>query len=167
MKKLFLMVMAALFTVGVYAQTRQGESSIGITGGYGFDNESGTLGVDYRYNITDGFRINPGYTHVFKNDGISANMVDLDFHYAIPLSEMFVFYPLVGASLSFWKLDYDHVHWHGQLDKDDTKTRFGGNIGAGVELYASEQFTIGVEFRYNLIHDFDQSLLGLRLGYNF
>ena len=46
-------------------------------------------------------------------------------------------------------------------------TRFGANIGLGGEVYATDQITVGLEFKYNIIKDFDQPILGVRVGYNF
>ena len=59
MKKLFLMLMLAVISLGAFAQNRQGDQQVGFNIGYGFDSENATLGVDYRYNLTDEFRLNP------------------------------------------------------------------------------------------------------------
>ena len=49
-----MMLMLAVFSLGAYAQTQQGQSAVGFNIGYGFDSKNATLGVDYRYCITDG-----------------------------------------------------------------------------------------------------------------
>lgn len=55
MKKFVMMLMLAVFSLGAYAQTQQGQSAVGFNIGYGFDSKNATLGVDYRYCITDAY----------------------------------------------------------------------------------------------------------------
>lgn len=155
MKKLIVLLMLTVFTLGAYAQTQQGQSSVGLNIGYGFDSENATLGVDYRYSLTDAVRLNPSLTALVKNDGLSAWMIDMNAHYVVKLSEMFGFYPLAGLSLSFWDI-------HGY-----NATRFGANIGLGGEVYATQNLTVGLDIKYNIIKDFDQAMMAVRVGYNF
>lgn len=166
MKKLVVMLMLVLFSMGVYAQ--QGQSSAGLTIGYGFDTNNATLGLDYRYNLTDEIRLTPSLTHFVKNDGLSAWAIDMNVHYVFKLSEMFGFYPLAGLSLSFWKSSLD-VDWEGvgRIKASDNATRFGANIGLGAEVYATDRITVGIEAKYNIVKTVDQALLGVRVGYNF
>ena len=56
MKKLFLVALLAIISIGAYAQKGQGNQQLGFNIGYAFDSENATLGVDYRYNITDAIR---------------------------------------------------------------------------------------------------------------
>lgn len=160
MKKLFLMFTLALISLGTFAQTRQGGQQIGFNIGYGFDSENATLGVDYRYCLTDEFRLNPSLTYFVKNDGLSAWAIDLNAHYVFRLSDMFGFYPLAGLSLSFWNLDAGH-------DLSYNETYLGANVGLGGECYLNSQFTLGLDLKYNIIKDMDQAMFAVRLGYNF
>ncbi|WP_298552342.1 outer membrane beta-barrel protein [uncultured Parabacteroides sp.] len=156
MKKLIVMLMLTLFSIGAYAQTQQGQSSFGFNLGYNFnDVGNATLGIDYRYCVTDAFRLTPSITHLVKNDGLSAWAIDMNAHYVFKLSEMFGFYPLAGLSLSFWKA--------GPWDA----TRFGANIGLGGEVYATDRVSVGLEAKYNIIKDLDAAALAVRVGYNF
>lgn len=155
MKKIIVLLMLTVFTLGAYAQTQQGQSSVGLNIGYGFDSENATLGVDYRYSLTDAVRLNPSLTALVKNNGLSAWMIDMNAHYVVKLSEMFGFYPLAGLSLSFWDI-------HGY-----NATRFGANVGLGGEVYATQNLTVGLDIKYNIIKDFDQAMMAVRVGYNF
>ena len=141
-----MMLMLTVFSLGAYAQTQQGQSAVGFNIGYGFDSKNATLGVDYRYCITDAVRLSPSLTYFVKNDNHSTWAIDLNAHYVVKLSEMFGFYPLAGLSLSFW-------NW--------------ANIGLGGEVYATDNLSIGLEVKYNIIKDFDQAMLGVRVGYSF
>ena len=161
MKKLIVMCMLAIISMSAFAQTQQGQSSFGFNIGYGFnDNGNALLGVDYRYNFTDEVRFAPSLTYFVKDNGLSAWAIDMNVHYVFKLSEMFGFYPLAGLDLSFWKVSLGN-------SASLNKTRLGANIGLGGEVYATDQITVGLEFKYNIIKDFDQPILGVRVGYNF
>ena len=135
--------MLTLFSIGAYAQTQQGQSSFGFNLGYNFnDVGNATIGIDYRYCVTDAFRLTPSITHLVKNDGLSAWAIDMNAHYVFKLSEMFGFYP-----------------WDA--------TRFGANIGLGGEVYATDRVSVGLEAKYNIIKDLDAAALAVRVGYNF
>ncbi len=160
MKKILVVCLLAIISMGAMAQTKQGTSSFGYNLGYGFnDNGNVMMGLDYRYNLTDNVRLTPSLTYFIKNNGLSAWAIDLNAHYVFELSDMFGFYPLAGLDLSFWKAKAGG--W------SNNATRIGANIGLGGELYATEQLTVGVEFKYNVVKDFDQAIVGIRLGYNF
>lgn len=168
MKKLIVMCMLAIISMSAFAQTQQGQSSFGFNIGYGFnDNGNATLGLDYRYNLTDEVRLAPSLTYFVKDNGLSAWAIDMNVHYVFKLSDMFGFYPLAGLDLSFWKQSFKGSFDGHSLDVSANETRFGANIGLGGEVYATEQITVGLEFKYNIIKDLDQPMLGVRVGYNF
>lgn len=155
MKRLVVICLMMVSCMTLIAQNRAGQSSVGFNVGYGFDTENATLGIDYRYCITDEFRIGPSITHFAKNNGWKAWAIDLNAHYIVRLSDKFGFYPLGGLSLSFWDL---HKH---------DKTRLGVNLGLGGEVYATNELTVGLEVKYNAIKTFDQALFAVRVGYSF
>lgn len=167
MKKFVMILLLAVFSVGAHAQIVQGKSSIGFNAGYAFDSENATLGIDYRYCITDEVRLNPSLIYFVKNDGLSAWAIDLNAHYVIALNDIFAFYPLAGVDLSFWKFDWGGSVAGYSYEFDDTETRLGVNVGIGAELYATDELSIGLEVKYNIIKDIDQVLLGFRVGYCF
>ena len=160
MKRLCLLFVLVLMGVSAYAQTTQGKSSVGFNVGYGFDSKNATLGVDYRYCITDEVRLAPSLAYYVKNDYHSTWAIDLNAHYVVKLSDAFGFYPLAGLSLSFWNWDVKHELSHNE-------TRFGANIGLGGEVYASDALSVGLEVKYNIIKDFDQAMFAVRVGYSF
>ncbi len=159
MKKLVVLLMLVICSVGAYAQVQQGQSSFGFNLGYGFDSKNATLGIDYRYCVTDEFRLSPSISYFVKNDYHSAWAIDMNAHYVFKLSDMFGFYPLGGLSLSFWKFD--------GIPNSYNKTRFGANVGLGAEVYATSQISVGLEAKYNIIKTWDQALASVRIGYNF
>lgn len=153
MKRILFSLLLVFVTLTVSAQ--QGTQSVGFNVGYAFDSNNATLGLDYRYNITDSWRLAPSMTMLVKNDGLSAFALDMNAHYVFPIAEMVGFYPLAGLSLSFWDFaGYD-------------ATRFGANLGLGAEVYATSNVTVGLEVKYNIISDFDQALAAVRVAYSF
>lgn len=158
--------MLAIISMSAFAQTQQGQSSFGFNLGYGFnDNGNALLGVDYRYNFTDEVRFAPSLTYFVKDDGMSAWAIDVNAHYVFKLSEMFGFYPLAGLDLSFWKVSMGN-------SVSLNKTRLGANIGLGGEVYATDQLSVGLEFKYNILKSWEdfrlsQPILAVRVGYNF
>ncbi|MDD4116559.1 MAG: outer membrane beta-barrel protein, partial [Massilibacteroides sp.] len=85
----------------------------------------------------------------------SAWAVDVNAHYVFQMTDMFGFYPLGGVGLAFWDFG------------GNGENRFGLNVGLGGELYATRDVTVGLEMKYNIVSDFDQAIIGLRIGYNF
>ena len=153
MKRILFAIVLMFVTLTVSAQ--QGTQSVGFNVGYAFDSNNATLALDYRYNITESWRLAPSMTMLVKNDGLSAFALDLNAHYVFPVAEMVGFYPLAGLSLSFW----DFAGYN--------STRFGANIGLGAEVYATSNITVGLEVKYNIIQDYDQALAAVRIGYSF
>lgn len=168
MKKFFVVLCMLCMSIGLFAQTKAGDQSLGFSVGYGFDTENATIGIDYRYNITDALRVSPAVSYFVKSDGLSACAIDLNAHYVIPLSDVLGFYPLAGIDLAFWKwsnsMDFNEG---GRYSLSTKKTRLGVNLGLGAEVYATQELSIGLEVKYNVVKDFDQPMLALRVGYNF
>ncbi|MCD7935379.1 MAG: porin family protein [Tannerellaceae bacterium] len=164
MKRLVFIFVIALSSLGAFSQTTGGDSSFGFNLGYGFDSKNPLLGIDYRYNFTDEVRFAPSLSFLVRNNDLSACAVDLNVHYVVKITEMFGFYPVAGVDLSFWK-----QRWHHDVGEKGSSnhTRFGVNLGLGGELYATGQLSAGLEIKYNIIKDFDQAIIGLRIGYSF
>lgn len=154
MKKVILLFLLVVMATSGYAQ--KGKTSAGFTLGYGFDRENVIAGLDFRYNITNEVRLAPSLSHYIKKDGLSAWAIDMNAHYVFPLTDMFAFYPVGGVGLTLW----DHK-WGGSAN------RFGLNVGLGGELYATKEITVGLEMKYSIVSDYDQAVVGVRVGYNF
>ncbi len=164
MKKIVMLIMLAVISLGASAQIERGRSSVGLNLGYGFDTENPIIGIDYRYALTNAIRINPGLSHYIKKDGLKAWAIDLNAHYVVRLSDMFRFYPLAGVDLSFW--DQELIK-EPRVEDSESKTRVGLNLGLGLEMYATERILVGLEFKYQIISKVDQAILGIRAGYVF
>lgn len=164
MKKIVMLLLLAVIGFSASAQIERGRSSVGLNLGYGFDTENPVIGIDYRYLLTNAIRINPGVSHYIKKDGLSAWAIDLNFHYLVPLSQTVNFYPIVGADLSFWD---QRLVKEPRAEGSKATTRFGANLGLGLEVYATNNLTVGLDVKYMIISKVDQAVLSARVGYNF
>ncbi len=166
MKRIVMFFMLAAISLSASAQIERGRSSAGVTLGYGFDTENVTVGIDYRYALTNAIRVNPGLSHYIKKDGLKAWAIDLNGHYLVPLGERFRFYPLAGVNLSFWDQELKAIEPR-DVDGSESKTRVGLNLGLGLETYVAERIIVGLEVKYLIISKVDQAMIGLRAGYVF
>lgn len=126
---------------------------------YRSDPKNITSEVDYRYCVTDAARLNPFLIHFVKSDNHNTWVINLNTHCVMKLSEMFGFYLLAGPSLSFWNWDTDHDFSHNEI-------RLETNIGLGGKVYVTNNLSIGLEVKRNIVKDFDQAMLGVRIGYS-
>ena len=102
MKKLFLLAMIALASVGINAQTVKGEGSLMGNIGYQTNYERFGLGVQGRYAIANNLRIAPDVTFYFPKDKVTGLDVSVNFHYVFNFKEDgqgFSVYPLAGIGM--------------------------------------------------------------------
>ena len=150
-----LLLLAFLVPLCAHAGDR-GRMSLGLAAGYASYNDGGYLTVNYQYSFADHFRIAPDLGYVFRNEGKSAFILDVDMHFPFRVAKGFALYPLAGLTLNNWDYKYDgHA------------TRFGGNIGAGMELNITNYFKISLQGKYSFMKDTGGAFVGLGLHYCF
>lgn len=171
MKKLFILL-GTLFLLSVGAYAQKGKQAIGFGLGYGTEIESIGLGIKYQYNITNPMRIEPSLNYFFENDNVSMLDVNVNFHYLCLVASNVKLYPLFGLTLSNWMFDMydvdwdgDHVHVDG--DGNHNECRFGVNLGVGAEFALSRNWAMNLEFKYQLVSDFDQGVINIGAAYRF
>ena len=98
--------------------------------------------------------------------------VNVNFHYLCPVASNVKLYPLFGLTLSNWMFDMydvdwdgDHVHVDG--DGNHNECRFGVNFGVGAEFALSRNWAMNLEFKYQLVSDFDQGVINIGAAYRF
>lgn len=158
MKKL-LTLLGCLFLMLGSVHAQKGTHAFGFGLSYGTEIESPGLGIKYQYNITNPIRLEPSINYFFENDNVSMLDVNLNFHYLFPVAQSVKLYPLIGVSLSNWMFDWG---W-----EDDNECRFGVNLGAGAEFQLPKHWAMNLEFRYQLVDDFDQAVFNIGAAYKF
>lgn len=156
----------ALVSVCSYAQ--QGTTAAGVYGAFGSENSNFGLGAKVQYGILDALRAEASFDYFFKKDYLTNMNASLNVHYLIPISEKFRVYPLAGVSYIYWKADYEGAVDDALYgDVDDSESKIGFNLGAGVEYDLTDKLSIFAEGRYQFVSDFDQAVIGVGLTYKF
>lgn len=180
MRKVFLLISLVCLT-SLYAFSQKGEKSMGLSLGYGTEIKSLGIGARFNYNVTDAIQLTPSFNYFLKKDGLSGWEINADAHYLFPIAEKLNVYPLVGLTLTGWKMsgvDFDESDipdWMKELMDDEdyssdgssSTTKFGVNLGGGISYSITDNISIGAELKYSLVSDFDQVVFGLIVAYKF
>lgn len=170
----------ALALTGISASAQQGEKAAGINLSYGTEHKALGIGVKGQYGITDAVRAEASFDYFLKKDGLSMWDVNLNAHYLFPLTQKLKVYPLAGLTFTNWKFDDAFEieidpEFAQYLDDDDitsgsasaSESKFGINLGAGVQYDLTDKLILNVEAKYQLISDFDQMIFGVGIAYKF
>ena len=156
MKKIFIFL-GLMFVMLSSTYAQKGRQAIGFGLSYGTEIESAGLGIKYQYNITNPLRIEPSFNYFFENDNQSVKL-----------------YPLFGLTMSNWMfdmhdldVDWDGDHVHVDDGGNHNEFRIGVNLGAGAEFALGRNWAMNVEFRYQLVDDFDQGVINFGAAYRF
>lgn len=163
MKKYFLTLVLALAGV-VLASAADFGTSLGANFVYASKHSQKGIGINYKINFTDNFRVSPEFQYFFSNNKFKAWDANANLEYTIPIIENCNVYPLVGFSYSHWtqRMNVPNV------DKAaNTYDRIGGNLGAGIEYYVSSNIAINAEIRAQIMKNFSQCVIGVGARYLF
>lgn len=160
MKKSLVVIAALLVTMigmpAISASAQRGEKSLVINGGYASQNNSGYANVAFHYTFANHFRIAPDMGYVFRNQGSSAYLLDVDMHFPFRVGKGIGLYPLAGFAYNNWSVK------HGR-----SASRAGGNFGGGLDLYLTSNLKFNVQAKYTLVNDYSGVYVGLGIGYVF
>ena len=184
MKKIFLAILVALVSISASAQ--KGETSAGINLSYGTEHLALGIGVKGQYGITDAIRAEASFDYFLKKDGLSMWDINLNAHYLFSVSNKFKVYPLVGVAFTNWSSDFEGLDYsdyedysmkYSRVDSDDddegyeddssSSSKFGINIGAGLQYCLTDKLSVNLEGKYQIISDFDQPIFSIGLAYKF
>ena len=97
-----------------------------------------------------------------------------EFRYLCPVAQSVKLYPLFGLTMSNWMfdmhdldVDWDGDHVHVDDGGNHNEFRIGVNLGAGAEFALGRNWAMNVEFRYQLVDDFDQGVINFGAAYRF
>lgn len=150
------LAIASVFVPGASADSVRGEKTLGLMGGYATYNHSGFANVYFQYSFSRHVRIAPEVGIVFSNDGRSALTISGDMQFPFKIVSGFQVYPLAGLTFNTW--NYSH---------DSTRSRFGGEVGLGFDLYMTRHLKVNLQGKYSLMNDTSGAFFGLGIGYVF
>ena len=184
MKKLVFLFVSLVVCCNL-AVAQKNEKAISVNLGYGSGSfhKSFKVGAEFKYNITDAIRIAPGFDYFFKSDGIGLWSANVNGHYLFDVKsvEGLKLYPLFGFTLlgsmgdgavDMGDIDYSDLPGYDEyldedIDGDGNTTKFGCNLGAGIQYPISDNIDLGFELKYQFVKDFDQFVLGINVAYKF
>lgn len=167
MKKILLLFVMA--TTMMMANAESGEWAVGGQVVYGTKAETAGIGPHVKYCFTDAFRANLSGNYYFKHHGVNAFDVNLEANYLFDLGEKVRLYPLAGVVLGIWHADGVDVSYGGMNFGVDGKTdsKFGGNVGGGIDYLISDHFGLNAEVKYQFISHASQMVFGIGASYRF
>jgi outer membrane protein X len=154
MKKLFLTLCIALFSVGAFAQEK-GEMAVG--GSLNFNTKASMFGIGarYQYFIIDNLRGDGEFTYYFKKDGVSMFTILASANYLFNITDQFAVYPLAGLGVGISKVNVEpqevHIPGVGTIKSDGvsgTNSDFIGQFGAGAQYFFTDKFGVNCEAKY-------------------
>jgi len=167
MKK-FLLLMA-MATAMLTAGAESGEWAVGGQVVYGTKAETAGIGLHVKNCLTDAFRLGLSSNYYFKHAGVNAFDVNLEGNYLFELGEKVRLYPLAGVVLGIWHADGVNVSYGGMNFGVDgkTETKFGANLGGGIDFLVSDHLGLNAEVKYQIISHASQVVFGIGASYRF
>ena len=159
MKKYFLIIFAALISLGASAQ--KGEQNIGAHVLFGTDMSNFGIGAKYQYNVTNAIRLEGVADYYLKTDHFSMFDVNINGHYLFHFNK-FTVYPFIGINYTHWNWDFD----------DEPGIEGGGdgsigfNIGGGAQYNLTDRLRIGAEIKYQTISGLNTAIIGVGVTYS-
>jgi len=154
---LIVFVLSMSFIPNKMHARQKGEMTLGVAGGYASYNNSGYADIYFQYSFAKHVRIAPEIGYIFKNEGKSGFKASIDMHFPFRLAKGLSIYPLAGITFDNWNYASD----------DDNKTRFGFDVGGGLDLYLTSFLKLTLQGKYSIVKDTDGAYVGLGIGYVF
>lgn len=171
MKKNFILVLFTFLFVHMHAQSFDSKN-IRAGAGLCFATNIDNIGLLFNgtYEITEQWEAALTFTHIFENDYIIFNILDMDAHYVFFEDGANIHvYGLAGLSFNFWKVVWPPVVIGGITINDETITKgtdVGLNLGVAMNYKINEVFSIVPELRATLSED-SFVRIGVALQYAF
>lgn len=167
MKKIILILVMAAAMLMAHAES--GEWNVGGQVVYGTKAETAGIGLHVKKCLTDALRLNLSSNYYFKHSGVTAFDVNLEGNYLFGVGEKVRVYPLAGVVLGIWHADGVNVSYGGMNFGVDgqTNTKFGANLGGGVDYLVSEHLGLNAEVKYQIISHASQVVFGIGASYRF
>lgn len=169
MKKSILIIAVVFLSLSSHAQSGFESSNLRIGLGLLYATEIDNVGLNLTgtYSLTSFWEGSVGFSHIFKKNYSTWNILDLDGHYIFFDDDSGLnVYGLAGLSLAFWKVKTDAISYAGMTIPEQTAsgTEAGLNIGVGMNYKLSDRLNIAPEIRYTIM-DGSYLRLGVAVQY--
>lgn len=172
MKKMLMVACMMFIATAMFAQ--QGTTSLGIQGSYSLhkDYKNLGLGVKGQYEFVNNVRAELAFNYYFKKDYTTMWDLAATVHYLIPAGPLTI-YPLAGIALVNAKVKTGDINYKDEnisihMDGiDESSTKVGANLGAGLEVPVAEHFKLNAEFRYQIVSNFNRPIISIGAAYVF
>ena len=153
MKKLFLTLCIALFSVGAFAQEK-GDMAIGGSLNFSTDASMFGIGARYQYFFIDNLRGDGEFTYYFKKNGVSMFTVLASANYLFNVADNVDVYPIAGLGFARSKVDAIDISYGGiHVESESASTTdFIGQFGAGGQYFFTDKLGANFEAKYQFGH---------------
>lgn len=171
MKKNILLLFALVLSANVFAQSFDSSrlrAGAGLL--YATDIDNIGLNINGAYGFTDNWEGALAFSHIFKKNSVTYNVLDLDGHYVFyQQDEKFNVFGLAGLGFTFWKISVPSVdlgYGFSTPGISSNGTEVGLNLGVGANYKLSDKFNLAPEIRYTIM-DGSYLRIGASLQYMF
>lgn len=175
----FIFIAFTLFCMALptssYAQ--KGEKSVGLRGGFTTRNTTASAGLYFSYRFSEYFRLSPKVDYAFRHNGVDGFSFNFDCESPIALgnAEKNVnFYPILGLNYSTMtshtaiaELESKNNNSDITDDSSQRTNRFGLNVGAGIEYFATPTLRLAFESKCLLVKNYTGGWFNISIGYVF
>ena len=162
MKKLFLVAAFAMVSAFASAQV-----AVGVHTLYGTGVENLGIGVRGRYDITDKFRADANFNYYFKKNNLEFWDLNANLHYLFNLTDKFTVYPMAGLGYANVKSSWEYQNLGIVYKTNDNYGKFCVNFGGGVDYALTEDLYLNAEVRYQVVSNYNQTVLSAGIVYKF
>ncbi|MCM1293387.1 MAG: hypothetical protein NC111_06045 [Bacteroides sp.] len=177
-KAFFLIAIAILSSTTAFAESPnsfKGQKSVGLRGGFTTRNTTASAGLYFSYRFTEHFRFAPKIDYAFRHKDVDAFSFNFDAEMPIALdaaTNRVNFYPIAGlnyttATSHAAKMVAQRAAVDTSDDSSQRYNRFGLNLGAGIEYFASPTLRLAFEAKCQLLKQMTGGWLIVSIGYVF
>lgn len=138
-------------------------------------NMNGGLNLHYLIPISENFRVYPivGISYIYwkfdyegaLGDGFGASFEETMLNQGMSQSDLDMLKENAPDEYNRLKAEYESAY--GSLEDSSSESKIGFNVGAGLEYDLSKNISIFAEGRYQIVSDFDQTVIAAGLSFKF
>lgn len=149
------LALAAVVSLALAAQRSRQPMAVGMAYGYATEYHQHGVGAKLQLGIDSHWRIEPEMIYFAQNREVTTLQLNANVHYVQHVGGPLSLYPFVGVTYSHWGYNGpDHSRW-------------GANLGAGLEVNLGRRWVAFGEFRFMLVKQETQAVTTLGLKHLF